>query len=65
MKGEKIHYVDVISLLPYICKNGNFPRANRKFTSVQTVPLTPDTNANYFKTLCNELMYKNKLLYDN
>jgi len=39
-EGEKIHYVDVISLYSYICKYGKFPLATRKCTWVQTVPLT-------------------------
>ena len=37
--GEKIRYVDVISLYPYICKYGKFPVGPRKCTWVQTVPL--------------------------
>ena len=29
-EGEKIHYVDVISLYPYICKYGMFPLGHPK-----------------------------------
>jgi len=29
-KGEKIHYLDVIRLYPYICKYGKFPLGHPK-----------------------------------
>ena len=29
-EGEKIHYVDVISLYPYICEYGKFPLCHLK-----------------------------------
>jgi hypothetical protein len=36
----KIHYVNVISLYPYICKHGKFPSGHPKVTWVLTVFLT-------------------------
>ena len=39
-QGEEIHYVDVISLYPYICKYGKFPVGHPKVYVVADFPLT-------------------------
>jgi len=47
-EGEKIHYVDVISLYPYICKYGKFPLGHPKVYVVADCPLTV-----WIGSLCN------------
>jgi len=36
-EGEKIHYVDDISLYPYFCKYGKFPLGHPKKVNVHTL----------------------------
>jgi hypothetical protein len=39
-QGEEIHYVDVISLYPYICKYGKFPVGHPEVNVGADCPLT-------------------------
>jgi len=39
-QGEKINYVDVISLYPYVCKYGKFPVGHPKVYVGASCPLT-------------------------
>jgi len=45
--GEEIHYVNVISLYPHICKYGKFPVGHPKVDVCADHPLTGYGGENY------------------